>query len=153
MDMVVTPLAGSFRYDVSITNDEVVDLALVTITDAPLADPLIDPTLTTPPGFLGSYDGGLGFVDFIEGATDNFGAGTTVGGFSFESLSDTGVFFTMFSALSVDGDPFSGSINVRTNAVPETGGAWSLASLAFLALAFAQRSFSTRGNIQPQAQT
>jgi hypothetical protein len=153
VDMLVTPLGGSYRYEVSVNNDEVVDLAIVSIIDAPLGDPLIDPTLTTPAGFLGSYDDGLGFVDFLAD-TDGFLAGTTVGGFRFESLSAPGTFFTTFTALSVAGDEFTGPINVRTNAaVPDTGGTWSLAGLAFLALAFAYRHLPTRGGSQPHTLT
>src|SRR6185503_20563400 len=85
VDAIVTPLIGSFRYDISVSNNAGEDLALVSIVDAPIGDPLIDPTLVTPAGFLGSYDGGLGFVDFL-GDTDLFAAGSTVSGFSFESL-------------------------------------------------------------------
>ena len=50
VDMVVTPLGGSYRYDVSVNNDSLDDLAIVSISDAPLGDPLIDPTLTAPAG-------------------------------------------------------------------------------------------------------
>ena len=103
-------------------------------------------------GFLGNYDGGSGFIDFLAD-TGIFAAGTTVGGFSFESLSGPTANFTTFGALSEFGDEFSGLINVRINAVPDTGGTWLMAGLAFLALVFTRRSFSTRSNSQPQAQT
>jgi hypothetical protein len=138
MSMTVTDLGGSFRYDVSIHNNETEDLAIVSINDAPLADPLIDPTLVTPAGFLGSYDDGLGFVDFIEGV-NNFAAGTTVGGFRFESLTGPGTYFTTFEALSVFGNLFNGSINVTVNQIPETGSTLRLAGLGFMALALARK--------------
>src|ERR1043165_6568316 len=62
----ITPLGGGlYEYDFSILNTGPEDIVLVTITDAPLGDPLIAGSLVTPPGFLSSYDSGLGFVDFI----------------------------------------------------------------------------------------
>ena len=50
VDATVTPLAGSFLYEFSIANTGPEDVILVTILDAPLADPLIDPTLMFPAG-------------------------------------------------------------------------------------------------------
>jgi len=142
MNMTATDLGGSFRYDISINNNEVVDLAIVSIIDAPAGDPLIDPSLVAPAGFLASYDSGLGFVDFIEAAA-TFAAGSTVGGFSFESLAGPGAYFTTFEALSVLGESFRGSINVTMISVPETGSTLVMAGLGFMALAFIRRRRAT----------
>ncbi|MBI2925170.1 MAG: hypothetical protein HYY24_05640 [Verrucomicrobia bacterium] len=143
----VTPLAGSFEYEFSISNLGPNDYVIVSILNAPLADPLIDPTLVAPVGFLASYDDGLGFVDFL-GDTDLFAVGTTVSGFSFESLSGPGTVFTLFEALSVLGDSFSGSITITPAGVPETGSSLPLASLSLIALGFARKTIPTT-NDQP----
>ena len=118
VDILVTPLSGgSFRYEVTIGNAGPDDVVLVTLVDAPLGDPLIDPTLIWPPGFLASYDPGLGLVDFLED-TDLFAAGTSVSGFQFDSLAGPD-FFRAFEALTVFGDPDSGSTNITLVPVPE----------------------------------
>jgi len=124
VEATVLPLGGGvFHYDFSITNDEAEDVSIVSIVDAPLADPLIDPSLATPAGFLGSYDGGLGFVDFFED-TELFGVGTTKGPFSFNSMSGPapGV-FSAFEALSIFGTLYSGDVDVTIVApvIPEPG--------------------------------
>src|SRR5262245_34357450 len=93
VDTRVTPRGGSFRYDISVSNNASEDLAVVSILDAPLNDPLIGGSLFTPAGFLGSYDSGLGFVDLLSD-TDVFSVGRTVGGFSFQSQSAPNSFFT-----------------------------------------------------------
>jgi len=118
VDAIVTPLVGSFRYDISVHNNAAEDLAIVSLVDAPLADPLIDLTLAAPVGFLASYDDGLGFVDFL-GDADVFAAGATVGGFGFESLTAPGAYFASFEALGVLGTSYSGSL--RSVMVPEAG--------------------------------
>lgn len=119
----VTPLGGSFRYEFSITNTMLnspgEDVVIVSLTDAPPGDSLIEPSLATPPGFIGLYDSGLGIVDFVEDTT-NFAAGTTMGGFFFESQSSPGPgVFSAFSALTVDGDTILGDVKIRV--VPEPG--------------------------------
>ena len=83
----VTPLGGSYRYEASVHNPDLEDYFLVSFTDAPLADPLIDASLTTPAGFVGNYDEGLGVVDLLSDV-ESFAPGTTSGPFSFESLGD-----------------------------------------------------------------
>jgi hypothetical protein len=127
----VTPLAGSFLYELDIANAGPDDYSLVSITDAPLGDPLIDPSLTTPAGFLGSYDSGLGIIDFLE-AAQSFAAGTVFGGFSFESLTGPAAAFASFEALTTQGAPASGDISWEVRAVPEpSGGMLSLLAVAF----------------------
>jgi hypothetical protein len=110
VEATVTPLVGTFQYDFSVENTGPDDVVIVSIVDAPLADPLIDPTLVSPAGFFGSYDSGLGIVDFLED-TELFAAGTTTGGFSFQSLSGPSNNFALFEALTPLGDFISGSVN------------------------------------------
>lgn len=119
----VTPLSGSYRYEFTITNTLLTspddDVVVISIVDAPMGDPLIGPSLETPPGFLALYDSGLGIVDFLED-TSNFAAGTTTSGFRFESLAAPGSgFFSTFEAFTVGGDFLTG--NVQTQVVPEPG--------------------------------
>ncbi len=117
VEATVTPLAGSFLYEFSVMNTGPDDVVLVSIVDAPLGDPLIDPTLTAPVGYLASYDDGLGIVDFLED-TGLFAVGTTTSGFGFESLSAPapGV-FRSFEAFEFDGDFLAG--DVQTTIIPE----------------------------------
>ena len=124
VNSTVTPLGGSFRYEFSITNSNVVspdeDVPIVSITDAPLADALISATLTAPAGFNALYDPGLGIVDFVEG-TSNFGVGTTTPGFSFESLTAPGPgVFSSFQALTVAGALSSGNVQQMVVQSPST---------------------------------
>jgi hypothetical protein len=120
VEATVSPLGGGvFHYEFSVTNNEAEDVAIVSITDAPIGDALIGPSLSTPAGFLGSYDAGLGFVDFLADA-DIFGVGTTKSGFSFDSESGhaPGV-FSEFEALSIFGSFFSGQVQATQNVIPE----------------------------------
>jgi hypothetical protein len=129
----ITPEVGSFHYELSVENTGPEDITLVTL-DAPVGDPLIAPSLTTPVDFIGSYDGGLGLLDFIED-TDFFAAGTTTPGFSFDTMAGPGDAFTTFNALGTLGDTFSGPVTYTV--VPEPrrvafGGGLALLALAFL---------------------
>lgn len=109
----VTPGAGFFHYEFTITNTGPEDVVLVTLIDAPLDDPLIDPSLTVPAGFLGSYDPGLGFVDFLENV-DLFAAGTSSGPFIFDSLVDPDAnSFSRFEALTTLGGLLTGCIAIN----------------------------------------
>ncbi len=119
VEATVTPIGGLFHYDFSVTNNAAEDVVIVSITDAPVGDPFIDPSLVAPVGFLASYDSGLGFVDFLED-TDLFGVGTTKSGFMFDSASGpTATTFSTFEALTVQGNLLTGQI--RTNVIPEPG--------------------------------
>ena len=109
----VTPGAGFYHYDFTITNTGPDDVVLVTLIDAPLGDPLIDPSLTVPAGFLGSYDPGLGFVDFLENF-DWFAAGTISGPFIFDSLVGPDAnSFSRFEALTSVGGLLTGCIAIN----------------------------------------
>jgi hypothetical protein len=114
----VTPLGGSFLYVFEVENTGPDDYVIVSL-DAPVADPLIGPTLTAPAGFVASYDSGLGIVDFLEGA-DLFAAGTIHGGFSFESLAGPGAEFGTFEALTASGASASGDVELTVLAGPAT---------------------------------
>lgn len=114
----VTPIPGAFRYEITVHNDEPLELALVTFSDAPLNDPWIASTLTAPLGFLASYDGGLGFVDFLADS-GSFLSGSDVTGFRFESFADPTLFFTQVEALDVQGNLVEGTVDLTV--VPETG--------------------------------
>lgn len=117
---------GTFLYSVSITNNTLNDLSIVSIIDAPIGDSLISPSLMSPSGYLASYDGGAGIVDFIEGSS-SFSVGSTFGVFSFESSALPNTAFTMFEAVDIIG----GSISGMTTIVPEPA-TFSLAALAVL---------------------
>lgn len=136
---VVTQLAGSYLYEIFVLNDEAAELLIVSLIDAPLADPLIGPTLTTPVGFLGNYDSGLGYVDLIADTT-SFLPGSTVDGFSFESLAGPGTgYFTTFEAIDASGNPYSGPVTLTVNGVPETGGTLMMSGLVCAALGLLRR--------------
>jgi len=142
VDLTVTPLGGGiFQYQFSVNNSGPQDISIVTITDAPGADPLIPLTLTAPVGFLANYDPGLGLVDFLEG-TSSFQVGTTISGFGFESATSPDANFLAFEALSVNGDFFAGTVHQVTSTVPEGGRTVVLTGLAFMGLIVARSRFS-----------
>ncbi len=138
ISLTSTPLGGGiFDYHYSIANSGPEDLAIVSITDAALGDALIGATLQAPAGFLASYDSSLGFVDFI-GDASVFGAGTTIGGFWFQSgVSPQGQFIN-FEALSITGSLISGNVDLTITPVPEAGTFWA-AGLGLVAFVISQR--------------
>jgi len=116
VDATVSPILGGFHFEYSITNNELVDLAIVSIA-GPAGDPLIGSTLTAPAGFLASYDSGLGFIDFLEAAS-SFLAGTTTSGFGFDSASPPAP--TTFTALTIFGAELAGTTHAPGGApIPE----------------------------------
>jgi len=137
VDATVTPVGGGvFHYEISVTNTEIAELALVSIVDAPLSDPLIDPSLEAPIGFLANYDGGLGIIDLLADS-GTFASGSTITGFSFDSLSSPQSSFAHFEALTVLGDSVVGDVNFLS-AVPEP------TTLALLGLGLAGLATSSR---------
>jgi hypothetical protein len=146
LEMLVTPLGGSYQYDVTIRNNSLVDLTLVSIVNAPIGDPLINPSLIAPAGFVALYDSGLGIIDFLEGASV-FGVGQTIGGFRFVSSVLPGPSLTLFEALDVNGGSFSGSITstvVPGGSVPDSGSTVMLAAFAFVMTALGHARRRTR---------
>jgi len=140
----VTPPRGSLLYQLSVFNSGAEDYILVSIVDAPVADPLIGPGLTTPAGFLGSYDSGLGIIDFLADL-EIFAAGTEKGVFSFESLSTPGGFFTQVEAYTDQLGLVSGDISwtlIPGTSVPEPGGGL----LSILALGLLRLGLSPPGH-------
>ncbi|MCC6233693.1 MAG: hypothetical protein IT580_13670 [Verrucomicrobiales bacterium] len=113
----VTPTGSLFHYDISVANPGPEDLLVVTFLDAPTFDPFIGSTLTAPGGFQTSYDGPLGFVDFLAD-TEVFGAGSLLAGFSFDSLGGPQTFFQQVEGLSALGTTTAGRVTVQV--VPET---------------------------------
>lgn len=134
----MTPQAGSFLYDISITNTESEDLAFVSFSDAPAGDPLIEPSLIVPIGFLASYDSILQFLDFL-GDTEVFPAGGTVDGFRFQSLFGPDQSFRQVEAFSVNGTPFTGLVQVQIAVVPEAGTLGAAAALGGIAVVYGIR--------------
>jgi hypothetical protein len=130
----VTPLGASFLYELEIANAGPDDYSIVSIIDAPLNEMLIGNTLTTPAGFIGSYDGGLGIIDFLED-TQFFAAGTVFDGFSFQSAVGPALAFATFSALTTQGATASGDVTWEVRAVPEPSA--GLTPVLALGLAFA----------------
>ncbi len=148
LNLIVTPSGGVFQYNATVTNNSMVDLTLVSIVDAPKAEPLIGTSLKAPAGFIALYDSGLGIIDFLE-ASSVFAAGTTVGGFSFSSATLAGtMFFTKFEALNVDGGTFLGTITTQVGpggaSVPDSASTVTLASFAIAFLALARRLSRSR---------
>jgi hypothetical protein len=131
-----TPLGGGvLQYDVAISNTGPFDVVIVTLTDAPMGDGLIDPSLTAPAGFAALYDSFLGLIDFFED-TDLFAVGTTHNGFAFQSTASPATNFTSFEAFDVDGGFIAGAITV----VPEPAGiVLALSALAVLAIVRGRR--------------
>lgn len=140
MHALVTPLAGGqFHYDVSVINDEVVDVILASISDAPLGDVNITLSLTGPAGYGAVYDPILGFLDFVED-TLLFAASTTTEFFSFDTATGPGLgFFDSFEAFTVNADLLTGTVD--TTVVPEPG---TLALLGLGLCSIAARRRTTR---------
>lgn len=136
--LTTTPMAGFYHYDVEILNGEAVDLALVSILDAPLADPLIGPSLVVPGGFIGNYDGGLGIIDFLSDV-DVFPAGQSTTGFAFDSLGATPDYFRSFGALGVNGEVFGDIVLIDNPPGRPVSGPGQTLLLAALGLAFLLR--------------
>jgi len=148
VDLTAEAIGGDiFTYSVDITNSGFEDFAVVSITDAPFNDPLITSTISAPIEFLGVYTEPLGFIDFLE-FTGNFAAGTTVGGFTFDSHGAPDVFFQSFEALSVSGAFESGAINQTINGGPGAAAPDSSDTLALTALGMLFLVGATRRNRQ-----
>lgn len=133
VDAVVTPVGSSYRFDIAVRNDSTEDVALISLVDAPTADPLIGSTLVLPTGFQGSYDAGLGIVDFLAD-TGIFAVGQEILGFRFDAQTFDPGNFVSFEALGVQGTLFTGSIRYRPPVVGVPDGGSTLAQLSLAGL-------------------
>lgn len=149
VEATVTPLAGGvFHYDLAVVNASILDLFLVTIVDMPLADPLIDGTLTSPAGFLASYDGGLGFLDLLGDITAEFPLGRTEP-FAFDSLAGPASFMA-FEAFDLAGFPVpavTGTLTFIIVDVPEA------VTASLFAVGLALLPIALRRSDKPQSKT
>lgn len=115
VDIVFSDIGmGIFQYNLTISNTGTEEIPLLLINDAPVNDPVIGTSLTTPPQFVGNYDPAFGAIDFAEN-TSTFMPGTSVSGFSFQSSAQPGTAFTDFTAFTNGGD----SAVVTSTLVPE----------------------------------
>jgi hypothetical protein len=137
VDPTVTPVGSLFHYEYSVTNNELEDVVIVTL-EGVVPDPAAIQNLTAPPGFLASFDSGLGLVDFLGDAVD-FTPGSTVSGFSFDSPYSPQTI--PFSALSVQGTPYAGTTRgpAGTPAVPEPGSLLLLSAFGVSSTLFLRR--------------
>jgi hypothetical protein len=115
----VTPAGSLFHYDYTVTfNPSDGEIAIVTIVVTP-GDSDLDSTLVAPAGYLGSYDSGLGLLDFLP--LISFPTSGSVSGFAFNSRRSNAP--TTFSALNVSGAPLNGAttgpLGPPATAVPE----------------------------------
>ena len=100
---------GPFHYEFSIENSGPEEFAILSL-NAPTFDPLIAASLVVPMGFLGSYDSGLGIVDFLED-TALFSVGPKLSGFGFDSAAGpVSSFFDVFTALDSNGNELTGQV-------------------------------------------
>lgn len=103
---------GKFHWDFSVTNTGPTDFVIVSLDTAPMFDPFIDGSLTTPSGFLAAYDEMLGIVDFLEDSM-TFAAGTTAEFFSFDAgVGPIASFFDVFTAIDLNGGIVQGPVGV-----------------------------------------
>jgi hypothetical protein len=139
VDATVSPIGGgAYHYEFAVSNTGPEDALVVALNDAPPGDLMIKPSLVAPAGFLSSYDSGIGFVDFLAD-TDLFATGTTVSGFSFDSLGSPPTYLTTFEGLTINGNSFSGRIRY----VPEAGNTLILAGISLGALGVFRRRLLT----------
>lgn len=141
----VTSSGPLFTYNFSVTNNAAADptglglndVAVVTFTGAVNGSSILNET--APAGFLitvgrvpGSPDDGLvSFLEDLNPGGPTFAPGTTISGFSFQSLLGPGT--TNFEALNASGNTFTGPMTsaVGAAAVPEPG-AWLTLSMGAL---------------------
>ncbi len=140
----VTFSSGLYHYDYTITNNGPTDLLDVTLQVLP--GPSTIQNLSVPDGFLGSFDPGLGLVDFLgnvdmNGLPVDFTPNSTLDGFMFDSPYKPSPSF--FSALKLDGTSLLG---VTSAPVPEAGSAALLgAILTSGGIALRRRGRARRG--------
>lgn len=129
---------GLYTYSYSVMNSgPTFDLAVVNVPVAPASNLM---NLTSPSGFIISFDPGPGIVSFLEdsdpGTLPTFAPGSSRGLFTFtSSLAPATV---TFDALDVGGNSFMGTTSSPNVVIPEPG-ALSLLGATLLAPAFLAR--------------
>ncbi|MEP6809065.1 MAG: hypothetical protein ABI992_02390 [Chthoniobacterales bacterium] len=123
--VLVTPVVtfnmgtGIYTYTYSVTNNSANTLAIISFGASPAAAFTIQ-NLSSPMGFLSTYDSGNGLISFLEdnnpATLQSFAPGTTVSPFSFTSTFGPGA--ATFQALDIFGNTFTG---VTQAPVPEPG--------------------------------
>lgn len=112
---------GLYTYSYSVLNNgPTFDLAVINVPVAPSSNLM---NLTSPSGFIISFDPGPGIVSFLEdfdpGTLPTFSPGSTRGLFTFTSpLASATV---TFDALDAGGNSFMGMTSAPTVVVPEPG--------------------------------
>jgi len=148
----VTSDAAAFHYDYAVTNLTASDLAVVTLSVAPV--PQAVQNLTAPLGFIASFDSGVGLLSFLEDADpatlQTFAPGTTVSGFRFDSA--LAPVPTTFEALDLAGGVFTGPTLGPADpggVIPEPG-TLGLLGTAALPVLLGRRRNARRGRPAPQ---
>ncbi len=128
--------AGLFSYSYEIGNFTPNDVAIVTLGGLPVgADALQN--LVAPQGFLALFDSDNGLLSLVED-TQSFVAGTSLGGFTFQSPHGPGSGY--FEAIDILGNTLTGpALTPVATAIPEPS-ASALAAAVFAGLvAFRRR--------------
>ena len=121
--------AGSlFQYNYVIANNTPDDIFILTLGNLPTGPNAVQ-NLAFPAGFQATYDPGLNLVSFLPdlGSNSVFGAGTTLGGFSFQSP---------YLPVGTTFDTLSLTSEITGNVTPEPGAFPLLCGLLGAGLAF-----------------
>jgi hypothetical protein len=119
----VTPNAGMYHYDYTITNLTAFEVLLIDIRVA-ASVPAVQ-NLVAPVGFQAAFDPGLGLVTFLQD-TDAFGP-VPVSGFAFDS--PLGPSASEFTGYYLDGNSLATITGPTAAPIPEAG---TFAALAVL---------------------
>lgn len=134
----VSPLGGMFHYEYQVWNQTDSDFSIITLGGL-LAQSAAVQNLSSPNGFLASFDPGLGLLSFIEDSQP-FGAQTTVGPFQFDSPYASGV--GNFEAVDISGSVVTGRVAaVPMSPVPEPSTYATFAALLLLVACFRRPLF------------
>jgi hypothetical protein len=125
-------------YGLFVNNGSPLTLALVTISVPAQVNAVTN--LSAPNGFQMVFDSDFGTLDLLEDADiftqPTFAPGSTVGIFQLQSELDLNG--AAFTALDVQGNPFTGTISLNPLAAPEPG-TLALALISLPALGYAIR--------------
>ena len=137
---IITQTGSLYNYSYSITNFTNTDLAIINISGLPLESDTAA-NLMAPAGFQTTFDPGVGILSFLPGSEPNqqFSAGSTLAGFSFDSVFAPAT--VSYDTLDVSGGTTTGTTMGPAGApVPEASTLISLGmGLSVLAFAVARR--------------